>query len=148
MTDALELFCHMSENQRSLDTGSPLLLARIQHVGGEPAVPGEIVSASYTVWRLDDRDAAVRTAVPGHEDVAVPVAECLLPEPVIDENWTHDAKGYNFRHIPRSTNPSASPEESTPLFPVPGRNYLVEYRLIAEDPAAPDILLRYRIHVV
>lgn len=153
MFDTLELFCEMSENGRSLETGSALFLARIQHSGGVPILPEEVRSVAYTLWRLDDRDASVKTGITGHVDVPLAVHEVLLAEPVLDAHWTHDTQGYNFRHAPagmRSAPDSGSEDadETHPLFPVAGRNYRLEYRLVMHAPEQPEVLLRYRVHVV
>ena len=139
MHDTLQLFCPMSESGRALASGSGLYLGRITHSDGRLPDPLEIVSASYTVYRLDRSDGTVRTPMEGHTAIPLDVGESLLPELVIDENWAFDDIGYNFRHTPDDA--TFSP------FPIAGRDYLVVYTMRLLDQP-PKIVFQYRVHVI
>lgn len=139
MPDALQLHCPMNEAGRALENGSGLYLARIAHSDGTPISSNEIASASYSVFRLDASDPALRIPVEGHTDIPLTVADILLSEPATDENWTFDGIGYNFHHIPDDS--VLSP------FPMAGRNYLVCYTLHPVE-SRPKIQIRYRVHVI
>ena len=139
MIDTIELFCRMDECGRALDNGSSLFLARLQHADGTPVLPAEVREVGYSLWRLDDADASIKTPISGHIDVPLDVEEVMLDHLTTDEHWSFDTVGYNFRHWPDGS--------AEPLFPVAGRNYRMEYRL-KMVAAVPDVLLRYRIHVV
>ncbi len=139
MYDTLQLFCPMSESGRALANGSGLYLGRVTFSDGRLPDPLDIASASYTVYRLDGTDGTVRTPIEGHTEVPLDLAGNLLPEAVVDENWTFDALGYNFRHTPDDS--MFSP------FPQAGRDYLVVYTLRLFD-RSPKIVFQYRVHVI
>lgn len=139
MPDALQLHCPMNEAGRSLENGSGLYLARITHFDGTSVSPGEIASASYTVYRLDASDPSLRVPVEGHTDISLTVDDILFSELTTDENWIFDDIGYNFHHVPDDS--VLSP------FPAAGRNYLVCYTLHPVE-SRPKIQVQYRVHVV
>lgn len=131
-TDAADIYCTVHKN------GTATFLARVIGPSGEPLAPTEVFAASYSLSLLDDREPDARSAVTGHDEVALTVADVLLPALETGALWTRDGLGYNFRHtLNVSTHPA---------FTIAGRRYLLEYRLV---PAAGQaILLRFRIHVI
>lgn len=139
MNDTIRLFCPMTRGGRALHNGSALFLGRITHADGSAIAPEEIGSACCTIYRLDESDPTVRTAVEGHTEVPLEVEDILLSGPVTDENWPFDETGYNFRHVLDDTTHSP--------FPVPGRHYLVVFTLSPLD-ASPKLRLEYRVHVL
>ncbi len=139
MSDTLQLFCTMTENGRALENGSALFLGRITLATGQPISPSEIATAEYTIYRLDNSDAAIRVPVEGHERVPLNISEIVTSDFVLDENWPFDEIGYNFRYI--LSDQTASP------FPIAGRNYLVAFTLTLQG-STPKILLQYRVCVV
>lgn len=138
MPDTMQLFCPMNESGRAVENGSALLLGRITHSDGRPVSPSEILSASYTIYRLDENDPSVRIPVDGHTERQIDVSDILQADLILDENWAFDGLGYNFRHVLDDS--VVSP------FPKAGRNYLVDHTLFVID--APSIRIQYRVHVV
>ncbi len=138
MSDTLQLFCPMKENGRALENGSALFLGRITHHDERPVSPAEIENASYTIFRLDDSDAAVRIPVPGHTEVALEIDDILRNDVIVDENWPFDEIGYNFHHVLDDSTDSP--------FPAAGRNYLAAYTL--KPVQGPKIQIQYRVRVV
>ena len=118
--------------------GSVTLLARL--VGGDGAniVQADIAAAKYSVYLLDDQDADSRTAVTGHADVSLTVAELIFNTLQNDALWTVDETGYNFRHVPDVSGNQA--------FTIAGRRFLVEFELTPGNGQV--ILVRFRINVI
>jgi hypothetical protein len=118
--------------------GSITLLARVVGPTGNNVVQADIRSAAYSVYLLDNRDPDSRTAVDGHADVALPVAQLIFDTLQTDSLWTVDAVGYNFRHV--------LDVSAHPAFAVADRRYLVEHRL---TPAVGQVIVvRFQIHVI
>jgi len=118
--------------------GTVTLLARVVGSDGQPVQPGEINTAQYSVFLLDDADADARTPVAGHTDVALLPGDVLFDTLQNDELWDVDEVGYNFRHEPDVS--------QSPAFAVAGRRYLAEYRLL--PTAGQVIVVRFRIDVI
>lgn len=79
-------------------------------------------SATYTIYEMDDQDEDNRTAVSGHENVSLEIEDIIFDTLQVDDIWTVDSTGYNFRHrIGICDNPA---------FGAAGKRYLVEYSLI------------------
>jgi len=132
MSDTIEIHGTAWKN------GTVTLMARV--LGHDAAVlaPDDIAAAEYSVYLLDDDDPDARTAVTGHGEQTLIVADVLFATLQTDARWTVDTTGYNFRHtLDVSANPA---------FAIAGRRYLVEYRLTPDDGQV--ILLRFRINVV
>ena len=90
----------------------------------------EIESIRYSVYKVVSSLRSTvesRTAVTGHEDVAVDKNETILEEAIHDEYWTTDEIGYNFIHEPDTRTDSMFPEAG---------NYEVVYtiRLVSGNP--------------
>ena len=132
MADALDIFGSAFKN------GSVTLLARIVGNDADPVTTADISSIEYSIYLLDDQNPDLRTAVEGHEDATLTVADVLFDSLQTDALWTADATGYNFRHTPDVS--------SYPAFAVAGRRYLVEYRL--SPTLGQIIIVRFRINVI
>jgi len=122
----------------AMKNGTVTLMARIVGADAANLVQANIGSIQYSIYLLDDQDADARTAVAGHTDVSLTVADVVFDSLQTDALWTVDTTGYNFQHVPDvSTNPA---------FAIAGRRYLVEYRL---TPVVGQIILaRFRINVL
>ena len=118
--------------------GSATLLARIVGAGGTNITQADIGSVAYTVFLLDDQDPDARTAITGHDHVALNVAAVVLNALGTDPLWTVDAVGYNFRHVLDVSAHAA--------FAVAGRRYLVEYRLT--PVVGQVIVVRFRLNAI
>jgi hypothetical protein len=120
--------------------GAATLMARVVGPNGGPLVRADLVSASYSVYLLDDEDSDARSAVANHGNVALAVADVIRDSLETAPPWdaAADPLGYNFRHAPDvSMHPALS---------AAGRRYLVEYRL---TPAAGQaVIVRFRINVI
>jgi hypothetical protein len=113
--------------------GSARLLARV-HLNGADITQAAVVSLAYSIFLLDDGDPDFRTAVAGHEAVAINAADVIFDALRSDA----DAGNYNFLH--------AVPIDAHPAFTIAGRNYLVEYTI---HPAqGQPVLVRFRVNVV
>ena len=132
MAEAIDIYGTAFKN------GSVTLLARIVGQSGGNVLPADINTVKYTVYLLDDQNSDSRTAVAGHTNVTLPVADVLFNTLQTDAIWTVDTTGYNFRHV--------LDVSANPAFAVAGRRYLVEYQL---TPAVGQmILVRFRINVI
>jgi hypothetical protein len=117
--------------------GTATLLARVVGPSGAVLMPGEVQSARYTIYELDETDPDSETPLAGHADVVLNVAEILLADLVQDDRWSVDDQGYNFRHRIDVT--------TDPAFPVAGLYYRVRYELVT---SAETILVRFRLRCV
>ncbi len=131
MAEALDIYGSAFKN------GTVTLLARAVGDDAQPLAIADVDSIEYTIYLLDDQAPDQRTAVEGHTDVSLTVAEVMFDSLQTDAIWTVDATGYNFRHTPDVSEHQA--------FAVAGRRYLVEYRL--SPPGGRIILVRFRINV-
>jgi len=118
--------------------GTVTLLARIVGASGANITPGDIDTVTYTVYLLDDQDADARSAVEYHTEVALNVEAVIFSSLQLDDLWTVDQIGYNFRH---ELDVSAHP-----AFTIAGRRYLVEYRL--QPLEGQVILVRFRLNAI
>ena len=118
--------------------GSVTLLARVVGKDGQNILQADIASAKYSVYLLDDQDADSRTAITGHSDVALSVADVVFNTLQNDALWTVDETGYNFRHVLDVSEHQA--------FTVAGRRFLVEFELT--PGTGQVILVRFRLNVI
>lgn len=132
MSDIAEVFATVMKN------GTATLMARVLGHAAAAIAPDDVASIGYSVYLLDDDDPDARTAVAGHDDVGLTVADVLFDPLQTDDRWTVDTTGYNFRHT--------LDVSSNPAFAIAGRRYLVEYRLTPVDGQV--ILVRFRINVI
>jgi len=118
--------------------GSVTLLARVVGSDAQNIVRADVSSAKYTVYLLDDQDADGRTAITGHTDVSLTVAELIFNDLQTDAPWAADDTGYNFRHVLDVSGNQA--------FQVAGRRYLIEFQLT--PTSGQVILVRFRLNVI
>jgi len=118
--------------------GSCTLLARVVGPDAQPIVQGDIASAAYTVYLLDDADPDQQTPVDGHEDESLAVADCIYDDLQNDDLWDADETGYNFRHTLDVSSDSA--------FATAGRRYRVVVTLT--PTVGQVILLRFRVRAI
>lgn len=116
--------------------GSATLLARIVGWDAVAITQVDIASIAYTAYLQDAADPTVRTAISGHQAVAVPAASAIFDAIQTDSRWTADATGYNFRHTP--------PITANVLAGTPARQIVIEYTLTPAtgEPIVVPFLLR------
>ena len=131
MAEALDIHGEAFKN------GTVTLLARVVGEDADPITTADVNSIQYSIYLLDDQNPDDRTAVEGHADVTLTIADVVFDSLQTDSIWTADATGYNFRHTPDIS--------ANQAFAVAGRRYLVEYRIA---PALGQmIIVRFRINV-
>jgi hypothetical protein len=118
--------------------GTCALLARVVGYDVQPITQAGVSTIKYTIYEMDDGDPTVRTAVDGHENVALTVSEIISDTLQTGAIWTEDATGYNFCHL--------IDIGSSPAFPVAQKRYLVEY-LITPVSGQP-ILVRFLLTTI
>jgi len=132
MADAMDVHGNVFKN------GAAVLLARVVGDDGSAVVQADISSGAYSVYLLSDAQADQRTAVSGHQDVALVIADVIFDAMQTDSIWTVDATGYNFR--------LALDVSANQAFAVAGRRYLVEVRL---TPASGQVIVvRFRCNAI
>ncbi|MHC4179512.1 MAG: hypothetical protein ACYSWU_18525 [Planctomycetota bacterium] len=132
MADAADIHSTAFKN------GSVTFLARVVGRDGANIVQADIASAEYSVYLLDDQDADSRTAVTGHTNVTLTVADVIFDTLQNDALWTADETGYNFRHV--------LDVSANQAFATAGRRFLVEFALTPSSGQV--ILVRFRINVI
>jgi hypothetical protein len=132
MADAIDIYGSAFKN------GSAVLLARIVDQTGVNVVQADIGAIQYTVYLLDDQNPDSRTAIDGHTDAPLMVADVVFDVLQTDPIWTVDTTGYNFRHV--------LDVSVHPAFAIAGRRYMIEYQLTAV--AGQTILVRFRLNVI
>jgi hypothetical protein len=105
--------------------GSLACLARVENWSAQYITQAATATIAYTVWLLDEDypdDPNTRTAVSGHEGVALTKTVVIFDAlQTGDDRWT-DATGYNFLAI-------LDVATLGPAFAAAGRQYLVEFVL-------------------
>ena len=119
--------------------GTATFMARIVDINGALVKQSDVDSLSYSVYLLDERFPASRTAVPGHYEVPLNVSDVLFNQLQTNPHWTEDDKGFNFCWTLRIAGRQHSP------FELAGRHYLVEFQLVAKNV---PFLVRYRLFVL
>ena len=132
MADAADIHSTAFKN------GSVTLLARVVGADGDPIVQADVASAEYSVYLLDDRDPDARSAVTGHDGVALSVASIVFNSLQTDSLWTVDETGYNFRHV--------LDVSANQAFAIAGRRYLIQFELT--PGSGQVILVRFRVNVI
>jgi hypothetical protein len=117
---------------------SVILLARVVGADGSAITQATLSSAKYTIYELDDEWPDNRTAVAGHTNVALTIADLIYDTLQTGDLWDADATGYNFLHeIDTSTNEA---------FATAGKTYLVDFEL---TPASgQEIHVRFRLECI
>ena len=132
MAEAIDIYGTAFKN------GSVTFLARIVGQSGGNVLQTDLNTVKYAVYLLDDQNSDSRTAVAGHTDVTLPVADVVFNTLQTDAIWTVDTIGYNFRHVLDVSAHQA--------FTVAGRRYLVEYRLT--PVVGQVIVVRFRVNAI
>jgi len=118
--------------------GAAVLLARVVGDDGSAVVQADISSAAYSVYLLDDAQPDQRTAVSGHTDIALVVADVIFDAMQTDSIWTVDVTGFNFRLL--------LDVSANQAFATAARRYLVEVRL---SPASGQVIVvRFRCNAI
>jgi len=98
----------------------------------------DVETITYTIYALDPANEDTQTAVEGHEDVALTVADVVWDALQTDARWTVDTTGYNFAAtIDISTNAA---------FAVRGTKYLVEF--VFTPPTGQAFKVQFRALVI
>ena len=127
VTNLARLVGHNGVNLQQADFGSD------SSSSGECNIP-----ARYSVYLLDRDAPNTRTAVAGHNNVALNIADIIFDALQTDALWTLDDTGYNFRHTV-DVCPS-------PAFTVAGAVYLVEYILC--PLTGMPIIVRFQVECI
>ena len=118
--------------------GAAIFLARVVGADGLPLTPAAIASAKYSVLQLDEADPNVETPVAGHSAVTLAPGAVLLASLQIDNLWSLDAVGYNFKHVL-----DVSAQQA---FAAAGLYYRVRYEL---TPAVGQVILvRFKLKAI
>jgi hypothetical protein len=114
--------------------GSVTLMARVVNSLGANILQADIATAKYTVFV--ESISGVDTAITGHTNVSLVVADVIFDTIQDDAIWTVDTTGYNFRMV--------LDVRTTPAFTAIG-----SYRItITLTPVAGQvIILRFLINV-
>ena len=87
------------EKSRTLfENGTAILMARLVDASGTPIQPATIRAIDCTIYEIDPCWPHSLTLVTGYDAVYVAVANVVFDSLQIDELWTVDDLGYNFRH--------------------------------------------------
>jgi hypothetical protein len=77
---------------------SMVLLARIVDGAGRPVRPSQVMAIEYSVIEHDACRSTWNAMDAERPATRLVVSDVLLPRLVIDELWSVDVAGYNFRH--------------------------------------------------
>lgn len=115
-------------------------LARVIGADGSAITQADLSSAKYTAYLLDEHDPDVKTAISGHTDVNVVIADTIFDTLQTDAIWDTglDATGYNFKHV--------LDVSTTQIFTIAGRYYLIVFTLT--PTSGQIILVRCRLKVI
>jgi hypothetical protein len=112
--------------------GTVSLYARV-YKDGVDIHQADVATITYSVYLLDGDDADARTAVVGHQAVALDAADVLFDTLQSDAQ----ASNYNFKHT--------IPIGEHAAFAIAGRSYLAEY--VITPNVGERIIVRFRIEV-
>lgn len=110
--------------------GSATLLARVVGADGSAITQSDLSSAKYTVYLLDPNDPDSWTAVTGHTDKSLVVADTIYDTLQTDALWDVDSTGYNLKHI--------LDVSSNQAFDTAGKMYRVVFEL---TPTSGQVIL-------
>lgn len=118
--------------------GSATFLARVLKADGTLVRQTDLTEVKYSIYVLDDEDPDQQTAIAGHTQVTIAIADVIYDTLQTEPIWTRDAIGYNFKHVVDVSSQQA--------FSVAGRAYRVRYEL---TPVTGQIILvRFRVHAI
>ena len=121
---------------------SGLFLARVDLWTGSLITQAAITSIKYTLYDLGFGAMDAPSAVTGHTDVSLTVADVVFDTLQTDGRWTEDSTGYNFSlQLDASANPP---------FPASGVAQKNRYDLrVWFTPATGQVIeLRFRVKTV
>ncbi len=118
--------------------GSAVFFARVVNNEAQAINQTSIQSASYTIFALAPHEPNSLSAVAGHEDVALTIADVVFDTLQDDDAWTVDSVGYNFRH-----ELDVSSDEA---FSEAGRMYQVRYELL--PVTGQKIIFRFQVRCI
>jgi hypothetical protein len=87
-----------SDRIAAIQNGSGVLLARLVDRAGVGVRPSEVRTIEYSLYELDPWWPHLFSSVTGRTAVALAVEDVLFDSLQVDEVWTVDSLGYNFRH--------------------------------------------------
>jgi len=124
---------------KGFKNGTAILLARILGNDGVAVQIADVSAIKYSAYAVNESDPNERTPVDGHDDVSLVPGEVLFDTLQKDPRWTVDNTGYNLLHQPD--------RDQDEIFPIAGKNVLVEYRLTPTD-GGQVIVIRFKINVI
>ncbi|MGL4594601.1 MAG: hypothetical protein ACRCUY_07730, partial [Thermoguttaceae bacterium] len=128
----------MTSAARSTENGSSLFLARLAFADNSPITPEIVEAIHYSIYRLDDFDAAVRFPIEYHHCIPLECSAVLSKSLLKNENWPFDDDGYNFCF--------ALDDRDALPFPKPNRDYLIIVSIkLSSD--IPSVIFQYRIKI-
>lgn len=119
--------------------GSAILLARVVGGDGTAVTIATIDEAEYSVYHVGNDFPDCLTVSPGHDGVALTVADVIFDDLQEDDLWGDtDETGYNFKY--------AIDVSETQAFLVADETYLVVVTLT--PVSGQDILVRFRVEAI
>ena len=118
--------------------GSCTCLARILGEDAEVITQATIDSITYTVSLIDPDDEDADTDVENHADSVLTVSDTISDILQLDDRWTLDEIGYNFRHVLDVSEHLA--------FGVRAREYRIRYKL--QPVSGQVIIVDFRVRVI
>ncbi|QDU54326.1 hypothetical protein [Aeoliella mucimassa] len=118
--------------------GSAVLLARIVGPEGTAVTTSDLASVRYSVYQVDPVDPDALTAVEGHAEVSLTVADVFYDTLQTGGPWSVDETGYNFRHD--------LPVDSDEAFPIAGADYQVRYEVI--PTSGQKLVFRFAVRCI
>ena len=118
--------------------GSAVFMARVVNALGQTLNQASVSGLKYTVYELTTDDPSGLTAVTGHSGVALTVGDVVYDSLQVDDSWTVDNEGYNFRH-----ELDVSTDEA---FADAGKVYQVRYELT--PVTGQKIIFRFQLRCI
>jgi hypothetical protein len=118
--------------------GTAALMARIIGADMDPIEQADVADIVYSIYQMTDSAPDERDPVEGHTAVTLSAANVIYDSLQTGDQWTIDATGYNFMHVP--------PIDAHPAFPVAGKRFLVEYTIT--PTSGQPIIVRFRLSCI
>ena len=130
---------HATEHRQAVfKDGSATCMARVVGAAAEPITRSMLTSARYTVSLIDPQDEDADTPIEHHEAETLTISEVVFDALQVDDLWTADEGGYNFKHVIDVLTYQA--------FAIAGREYRVTYALT--PTIGQVIIVRFRLKVI